>query len=246
MNAETLIKMDRIAAKAGSRKPDDVMEAMGCIFQNPGCSVDGFVTRVKTFIYYGVNPYLPGIKYDFGTMHEAFHVLCKHLDIPGFLKAGIGSHIDLPGSFADYRMIATTERDANIGAADFIIKTKTILEMLGYHNADVEEYRAKAEAFEQAMREYKRLSSFLCSPGDSRWNRMQDLQESLSILYSELEEQAQDIETCGICLPKSAIAQNFSVPEYIIDYKLEALRIRDYSISTVELPAFDHVFSRWN
>ena len=50
MNAETLIKMDRIAAKAGLRKPDDVMEAMGCIFQNPGCSVDGFVTRVKTFI----------------------------------------------------------------------------------------------------------------------------------------------------------------------------------------------------
>ena len=38
MKVEYLNKMDRIARKAGTREPDDVLDAMGCVFMDPGGS----------------------------------------------------------------------------------------------------------------------------------------------------------------------------------------------------------------
>ena len=43
-----------------------------------------------------------------------------------------------------------------------------------------------------------------------------------------------------------AIARECGVPEYIVEYKLEALAVRNYGIAVAELPAFDKVLSRWN
>ena len=74
---------------------------------------------------------------------------------------------------------------------------------------------------------------------------MRAYQRKLAGMYTELQEQAQDISNSGICRTKYAIAQEFGVPEYIIDYKFEALDVRNYSVATVELPTFDKVFSRW-
>lgn len=247
MRVEYLNKMDRIAKKAGTREPDDVLEAMGCVFMDPGGSVDGFVSRRKGTTYYGVNQNITGKKYDFGVMHEGFHILCRHLDIPGFLNGAAPSHVDNAGSFADYKMVASTERDANIGAADFIIDTQTILDMLGYDSADVAAYRNSVESFDQAVRDYQRHFDIVLSIGspESRIRRMRAYQRKLAGMYTELQEQAQDISNSGICLTKYAIAQEFGVPEYIIDYKFEALDVRKYSVATVELPTFDKVFSRW-
>ena len=254
LKAEYLDQMDRIAEKAGTREPDDVLDSMGCIFMDPGSSVDGFVSRRKGTTYYGVSRNLTGRKYDFGVMHEGFHIVCRHLDLPGFLTGAAPSHVDGTGSFTDSgfftdcRRIAGTERDANIGAADFIIDTETILEMLGYDNADVAAYRKSTASFEQALRDYNRHFNLVrdSGSGESRIRRMQDFRQKLTAMYGELQKQAQDICNSGVCLAKNAIAREFGVPEFIIDYKLEALLLRNYRITAVELPPFDKVFSRWN
>ena len=45
--------------------------------------------------------------------------------------------------------------------------------------------------------------------------------------------------------PSKILHHEFGVPEYIIDYKLEALELRNYSVATVELPPFEKVFRGW-
>ena len=246
MKVEYLKKMDRVARAVGSREPDDVLESLGYVFMDPGNSVDGFIMKRKGTTYYGVSPSLTGRKYDFGVMHEGFHGICGHLDLPGFVSEG-GAHTDT-GSFGNYKMVAGTERDANIGAADFIIDTQGILDMLGYDNADVAAYRISVESFDTAVRDYQRHFDIVVSNGspESRIRRMRAYQRELARMYNELQEQAQDIMNSGICLSKYDIAREFGVPEFIIDYKFEALALRKYSVSTVELPTFDKVFSRWN
>lgn len=236
--------MDRIAKSAGSREPDDVLESLCYVFMDPGNSVNGFIIKRKGTTYYGVSPSLTGRKYDFDVMHEGFHGICGHLDLPGFVSEG-GAHTD-SGSFGNYKLVAGAERDANIGAADFIIGTQGILDMLGYDNADVAAYRTSVESFDQTVRDYQRHFDIVLSNGspESRIRRMRAYPRELVKLYTELQEQAQNIMNSGVCLSKYDIACEFGVPEFIIDYKFKALALRNFSVSTVELPTFDKVFSR--
>lgn len=120
---------------------------MGFIYMDPGESLSGFITRRKSTVYYGVNKNLSKQQYAFGSFHEAFHGICTHLDIPGFLRDG--AHAD---SFQDRHMVAWTERDANIGAADVMIETDAFLEMVGHDSADVQAYIKSVESFERRLR----------------------------------------------------------------------------------------------
>ena len=247
MKVEYLYKMDQIARDAGTREPEDVLASKGCIFMDPCFSVDGFVTRRKGLTYYGVSRRFTGKKYDFGVMHEGFHIICRHIDLPGFLTGSFPAHTDSCGAFSTYKQVASTERDADIGAADFICDTQTILEMMGYDSADVAQYRRDIAAFEAHVREYKKHLDLVIANGSpaSRVNRMQTYRQKLAKMFEELQAQAQDISSSGICLTKARMAGEFGVPEYIIDYKLEALSLRSYDVGTVELPSFDKVFREW-
>ena len=248
MKLEYLKRMDQIARKAGTREPDDILDYMGCVFIDPGVSIDGFVTRRKGIILYGVNQNITGKKCDFAVMHEGFHIVCGHLRLPGFLKGAALTHIDAFGSFADYKWVASTERDADIGAADFICDTQDVLDMMGYDSADVAAFRKSLASFEQHERDYRQHLGIVMNNGSSekRILRMKAYQNELGRLYEELQEQANDIMNSGICLSKADIARELGVPEYIVDYKMEALALRKYDVETVELPTFDKVFSRWN
>ena len=41
------------------------------------------------------------------------------------------------------------------------------------------------------------------------------------------------------------MAAEFDVPEFVIDYKYEAMAVRKYHVPRVELPTFDKVFGGW-
>ena len=246
MKVEYLYKMDRIAKKARTREPEDVLAYMGYIFMDPGTSVDGFIMRRKGTTYYGVNQNISGLKYDFCVMHEGFHGLCRHYEVPGFLSSG-GAHADT-GICGNYKIVVETERDANIGAADFILDTQMTLDMLGYDCADVAAYRSDLESFEHHAAEYQRHLDLVRSMDSSkaRLRRMLAYQQELARMYEELQEQARDIANSGLCLTKNEIAREFGVPEYIVDYKFEALELRNFDIPNIELPSFTTVFSNWN
>ena len=242
MKLEYLKKMDRIIRNTGSRAPDDVLACMGFVYIDPGESLPGFITKRKNTVYYGVNKNLSKAKYAFGSFHEAFHGICTHLDIPGFLQEG--AHAD---SFQNRHMVAWTERDANIGAADAMIETETFLDMTGYDCVEVQTYLQSVESFETAVRDYKRHFEAAAANGSSerRIKRMQAYQRELGRMYEELQEQARDLSNSGSFLTSAEIAREFNVPEFIIDLKYEAMAVRNYNVPSVELPAFERVFSGW-
>ena len=135
MKLEYLKKMDKIIRDAGTRKPDEVLSYMGFIYMDPGESLPGFIMKQKQIVYYGVNKKLPEKKYAFASFHEAFHGICGHLNLADFVRQG--AHAD---TFENHRMLAWTEREANIGAADTLIETERFLEMSGYDSEDVKAF----------------------------------------------------------------------------------------------------------
>lgn len=248
MKAAYLKKIDKAIKSAGTRRPDDVLEHAGLIPIDPGRTVDGFIALRKNIVCYGVSRALKGKKYDFGVFHEGSHYWCLHLDLPGF-AAKDGAHTDEIGSFSlQHKMVARTELDANIGAAHAVIETEPFLEMLGYDNADVIAYRNSVDSFERAVKDYEYHISIVQTNGssESRIRRMLAYRHELGHMYDELEEQAHDLYNSGCYLSKYEISRECGVPEYIVDLKIEALSYLNYSVATVELPAFDKVFRDWN
>lgn len=249
MKLEYLKKMDEKVRKAHSTKPEHILDYLGAKEMSPGYSADGFVARRKSLLYYGVNEGFKGNKRKFAIMHEGYHIVCGHIFLPGFLSGGdVPTHLDLPGSMGQYKMVVSTERDSDIGAADSVCDTDATLEMIGYDNADVIQFRRALETFEIHKKEYERHLDLVRSSSspESRIRRMMAYQEDLEKMYKELQEQAQDLSNSGICLTKTAMAKELDVPEYIVDYKLEALSIRKYKVPTFELPSFNTVFKRWD
>ncbi|MBQ1397515.1 MAG: hypothetical protein IIY89_03375, partial [Clostridia bacterium] len=66
-----------------------------------------------------------------------------------------------------------------------------------------------------------------------------------SRMYAELQEQAQDILNSGACLSVPEIARALGVPDTIVNLKYEAMAVRKYNVPSLELPAFEKVFSGW-
>ena len=147
MKLEYLKKMDKIIRDAGTRNPDDVLSSMGFIYIDPGTSLPGFIMKQKQIVYYGVNKNLPEKKYAFASFHEAFHGICGHLSLADFTRQG--AHAD---TFENHKVLALTEREANIGAADTLIETDLFLEMSGYDSEDVKAYTNDAYCGTQRYR----------------------------------------------------------------------------------------------
>ncbi len=242
MKLEHLKKMDRIMKKAGTRDPDAVLSSMGFICIDPGNSLPGFITRRKGFVYYGVNRNFSRQKYAFASFHEAFHAICGHLDTPGFLQDG--AHAD---SFLEGHAVAITERDANIGAADALIEPEVFLEMCGFFSGEVKSYLASLSSFEKAVEDYQNHFDTVIRAGSpqERIRKMKSYREELSRLYERLQEQAADLAGSGQILSRPEMARELEVPEYVIDYKTEAMSIRNYNIPRVDLPSYDKVFRKW-
>ena len=236
---EYLKKMDRIVAEAGPGSARRAIDSLGYEFIAPGHRVRGFIMMPKGTVCYGVNRDLPGRMQEFGIFHEGFHGICGHILLPDFLTGSLPLHVDRFESLSAQKVIASTELDANIGAADFVCDTQAVLEMLGYYREDVRSYREDVRTFEAHAQEYAR--TFAEHTLDAREHR-----EELGRMSRSLQEQAQELMNSGACLSKNEIARQEDVPAYVIDLKIAALNIRGYRIGEVELPAYDKVFRCWS
>ena len=244
MLLQHLEKMDSYVEKAGSDDPSDIADYLGYLFVDPGPSIEGFITVRKQTICYGVNKGMRKKKYKFGVGHELYHGVCGHIQIPGFLSGKALSHVDGIGSMADYKLVASTEREANIGSADLICDTDTTLEMIGYDNGYYLEFRQNMADFTQYDRDLRKyLDLSRCNPESDKYRRKVNWYRSeLERLYEEIQEQSSDLVNSGICFSKGEIARELGVPESIVSYKIDALSIRGYDIDMVELPSFEKIF----
>ena len=204
-------------------------------------TIIGMSFRCSTLGVVSVNRNLDTVWRLFAYWHELAHVFRKHIDEPGF-----GMHQDR-GLFTvpvDSRSISRQEREANIISAEYNLVTGNILELIGYNNRTMQDYRKLKHYQDQLSRAYDtlRFSTFGEAPSHTVKYRMAEYRRVLR----ELDEKRNDLEsdlTAMHCVKSiSEIAGELGTSEIILKYKLEAMRLRGYDIDVAELERYDQVF----
>lgn len=204
-------------------------------------TIIGMSFRCSTLGVVSVNCNLDTVWRLFAYWHELAHVFRKHIDEPGF-----GMHQDR-GLFTvpvDSRSISRQEREANIISAEYNLVTGNILELIGYNNRTMQDYRKLKHYQDQLSRAYDtlRFSTFGEAPSHTVKYRMAEYRRVLR----ELDEKRNDLEsdlTAMHCVKSiSEIAGELGTSEIILKYKLEAMRLRGYDIDVAELERYDQVF----
>lgn len=231
-----------IAKAGGSHDPVEVADANGILVAKP---LTGTITGMSMrFSYLGsiaVNGKLDTFWRMFAYWHELGHVFRKHVDDPVF-----NFHQDV-GVFTqpvDSRTIPRQEKEANLISAEYNIPTDDVLELIGYNNRAMRDYRDLKKRENEMAAAYDRLrfSTYSENPSAMMKYRLAEYRRVLQ----QLEEKRRDLESemCTMNCVKSLseIAGELGANEVIIRYKLEALRLRGYDIDVQELERYDQVF----
>lgn len=233
-----------IARAKGSKDPEVVADyhRSSVLIGSPlAGTIIGMSFRCSTLGVVSVNRNLDTVWRLFTYWHELAHVFRKHIDEPGF-----GMHQDR-GLFTvpvDSRSISRQEREANIISAEYNLVTGDILELIGYNNRTMQDYRKLKHYQDQLSRAYDtlRFSTFGEAPSHIVKYRMAEYRRVLR----ELDEKRNDLESdltamhCVKSIPE--IAGELGTSEIILKYKLEAMRLRGYDIDVAELERYDQVF----
>lgn len=233
-----------IARAKGSKDPEVVADyhRSSVLIGSPLTgTIIGMSFRCSTLGVVSVNRNLDTVWRLFAYWHELAHIFRKHIDEPGF-----GMHQDR-GLFTvpvDSRSISRQEREANIISAEYNLVTGNILELIGYNNRTMQDYRKLKHYQDQLSRAYDtlRFSTFGEAPSHTVKYRMAEYRRVLR----ELDEKRNDLEsdlTAMHCVKSiSEIAGELGTSEIILKYKLEAMRLRGYDIDVAELERYDQVF----
>ncbi len=240
-------KIDGIINKIGTNNPEEVAAYLGYEIVLLSSSLIGYITRIKKQTLIGINSRLSPIKKKFDEWHEIAHGVLGHLNDVNFTNAGY--HLDQSLFGVDQQLNSKTlsryEREANIVAAEYCIDTPKILEMIGYNNKVVEQFRCLNIAQNQLRREYERLLFALkdnnCS--ESQRCRLLEYKKELARLDEKKQELGSEISECEI-LSIPEIASHLHTSSIIVEYKLEAMRLRGYCLGDIELATYNKVFKQ--
>ena len=245
MDEEIFAATDAAIAKAkGSRDPEVVADyhRSSILIGTPlAGTIIGMSFRCSTLGVVSVNRNLDTVWRMFAYWHELAHVFRKHID-----ESTFGMHQDR-GLFTvpvDSRSISRQEREANIISAEYNLVTDDVLELIGYNNQTMQDYRKLKHYQDQLSRAYEalRFSTFGETPSNTVKYRMAEYRRALR----ELDEKRNDLEsdlTAMHCVKSiSEIAGELGTSEIILKYKLEAMRLRGYDIDVAELERYDQVF----
>lgn len=244
MTTSALNKLENISKKINSRDPRDIADYLGIRIVDACGSLIAFVTIVKGLTFIAVNPRLGAKKYDFALSHELGHVVCKHLNAPGFLANGAHQETSL----MDVPLYASTlceqEKEANLIAADFMLDTPTVLDMVGYENKSVAQYRELRAKLREVQSDYE--STLFSVHGrdisTSLRCRLIETRRLFQRTSNELKAIEQELQQMDCCLTIPEMAREMNVSSVVMEYKLEALRIRGYDIDPIELASYSQVF----
>lgn len=245
MDEDIFAATDAAIAKAkGSKDPEviaDFYRSKILIGSPLEGAIIGMSFRCSTLGVISVNRNLDAVWRMFAYWHELAHVFRKHIDEPEF-----GFHQDR-GLFTvalDSHTISKQEREANIISAEYNLDTGEVLELIGYNNQTMQDYRRLKQYQEQLSSAYDtlRFSTFGEHPTNTVKYRMAEYRRALQ----ELDEKRADLESdlaAMHCIKSfSEIAGELGTNEIILKYKLEAMRIRGYDIDAQELEQYNKVF----
>ena len=226
----------------GSRDPEVVAAANNIFIGEPLTgSIIGMAMRFSYLGTVAVNRKLDMVWRLFALWHELAHVFRGHVDAPSF-----NYHRDV-GIFSqpvDSRTIPRQEREANLISAEYNISTDDVLELIGYENRTMQDYRALKHRQEEIAQAYDNLR-FSINYEDPSARMKYRLAEYRRALHA-LDEKRQDLESEMVAMncvkTISEIAGELGTSEIILKYKLEAMRLRGYDIDVAELERYDQVF----
>ena len=220
MMADVFRNMDILIEKAGTTDPFDLCSYLNVKLEKVYSRVIGYVVRVYKVgkIQVGYNVKMPYVDQCYTVMHE-----CKHVvdDIPTGRISNMHQELAL---FTLDKNIAVEEREANICAAEYVVPTDDVLELTGYNNCAVREYRELKEEIDGMLHSY----------GYSA--------KQLRRLCEDLENLEFELSHCESVHTTEQIARLLGYKEAYIAYKIEALRLRGYDIPQLELPDSHQVF----
>lgn len=246
---KTFEKIDKVINKISSNNSDEVASALGFEIIMLSSNLVGYITKIKNQTLIGINRRLSPVKRRFVAWHEIGHGIAGHLKEYDFTNSS-SYHLDqilfAPEQQLNSKTISRYEREANLIAAEYCIDTQIILEMIGYNNAVIKQFRSLKETQSKLRQEYERLlfaiqSNNNCS--DYQKFRLLEYKNELAKLDEKKQELDTEISLCEI-LNIQEIAKRLHTSSIIVEYKLEALRLRGYNIEGVELATYNKVFKQ--
>lgn len=242
MDADLFSLTDAAIKKAGTSDPEAVAECYGFLVNEMHGRIIGYATRYSYLACIGLNTNLDHVWRPFAAWHELGHVFRGHIDEPSFGQ----QHCDfkLFTQEVDSHSISRQEKEANLISAEYNMDTGMTLELIGYNNRTMRDYRRLKAYQERLSQSYEelRFSTDSEKPSTMLRYRLKEYQRTLR----ELEEKKNDLESDMIamnCLRTfGEIAGELGTSETILRYKLEALRFRGYDIDVQELESYDKVF----
>lgn len=246
---DTFAKLDKIIKKIATDNPEEIASSLGFEIIILSSNLVGYITKIQNQTLIGINRRLSPVKRRFVAWHEIGHGVAGHLKEYDFTNSS-SYHLDqilfAPDQQLNSKTISKYEREANLIAAEYCIDTERILEMIGYNNAVIKQFRSLKETQNKLRQEYERLlfaikSKNNCS--DYQKFRLAEYKNELAKLDEKKQELGTEISLCEI-LSIPEIAQRLHTSSIIVEYKLEALRLRGYNIEGVELATYNKVFKQ--
>ena len=245
---ETFAKIDKIIKKIGTNNPEEVAALLNYKIIDLTSNIVGYVARIKNQTIIGINRRLSPIKRLFDEWHEIGHAISGHLKEADFTGIG-GYHLDHSlfdvSQQLNSKTISRYEREANLIAAEYCIDSRKILEMTGYNNSVIQQFQVLKESQQQLRQEYERLL-FTIQPNnlsETQKIRLNEYKNELAKLDEKEQELGSEISELGVMsIPE--MARHLHTSSIIIEYKLEAMRLRGYKLEGIELAAYNKVFKQ--
>lgn len=244
---EDMFSSARNAAEtACSKDPRVVADSLGIMVVDLNGSICGYAAVFRSgktsWPVIGLHRDLSSPWDHFGGWHELAHVIRGHVYDPSFANR----HCDCSffSQELNAKAISLQEKEANLISADMCIEDSIIVELTGYDDPAIRDYRQFRSDLENLVRSYERLMFSIRSGSPSALLRvkMQETKNRIRETRKALQGLEEEITSIKGNLTLQGIAARAGTSERILRYKLEAMRIRGYDIDPIELERHDRMF----
>lgn len=238
--------IDDLIESCGSRDFQVVLKKyskkLGDVFVLDLGSIVGFATHHGPMPVIALHSKLKDTPwYQIAGWHELEHIL------DGDVGQNSGSPMQDFGIFQHDvydKRVPENELKCNLISAHVNVDTNAVLNMICYNSPTMKEYRELKEALQKAKQKIWNILDSIDrnNPSRSALVRLKNLKRDVESMTESLEALQYELSDMDAFKSFAAMARELGVPERILKYKLEALRLLDYDIDPQELEDYGTMF----
>lgn len=244
---QTLVAtVDALIESCGSRDFRDVLKKfskqLGDVFVFDLGTIVGFATHHGKMPVIALHSKLQNTPwFQFTGWHELEHIL------DGDVGQNAGPPMQDYGVFQHDvydKRIPENELKCNLISAHVNVDTDAVLDMICYNSPTMREYRELKEALQNAKQKIWNILDSIDrnNPSRSSLVRLNNLKRDIESMTDSLEALQYELTDMDAFKSFATMARELNVPERILKYKLEALRLLDYDIDPQELEDYGTMF----